>query len=81
VLPKRELQFSSAGLQDVQLLPLELTSARCYGQVVYAATDVYFAHLTSADLRREIDLSAVRLGRSSGIHRNYPDSDTAGNQQ
>jgi hypothetical protein len=46
-----------------QLQPWDLTSARCYAQVVYAATDVLFTRLTPEDLRREIDLSSMGLGR------------------
>jgi hypothetical protein len=45
-----------------QLLPWEPSSARCYAQMVYAATDVLFARLTPEDLGREIDLSAAGLG-------------------
>jgi hypothetical protein len=45
-----------------QLVPWDLTSARSYAQVVYAATEGLFERLTSADLRQEIDLSAEGLG-------------------
>jgi hypothetical protein len=45
-----------------QLAPWDLTSVRCYAQVVYAATDALVARLTSEDLRRQLDLSEVGLG-------------------
>jgi hypothetical protein len=45
-----------------QLAPWDLTSVRCYAEVVYAATDALVARLTSEDLRRQLDLSEVGLG-------------------
>src|SRR5687768_15581481 len=45
-----------------RLQPWDLTSARCYAEVVYAATDGFFERLTPEGLRRAIDLSAEGLG-------------------
>jgi hypothetical protein len=41
----------------------DVTSARAYAQVVYAASDALLERLTPADLRRAVDLRSVGLGR------------------